>query len=143
MPRRNLAVELLEKLLKDEVKVRFRRNLVESRRFSEMLQSAVVQYQNRAITSAQVIEELIKLAKEVRDAERRGDETLKRIAHELVATVRRNATIDWNLRESARAKMRVMVKRLLRKYGYPPDKQEHATQLVLTQAEVVCEEWAA
>jgi len=170
MPRCNLAVELLEKLLKDEVKVRFRRNLVESRRFSEMLQSAVVQYQNRAITSAQVIEELIKLATEVREAERRGDElglsedelafydaletndsavavlgdeTLKRIAQELVATVKRNATIDWNLRESARAKMRVMVKRLLRKYGYPPDKQEHATQLVLTQAEVVCEEWAA
>ena len=137
--------------------------------FSEMLQSAVVQYQNRAITSAQVIEELIKLAKEVREAERRGDElgltedelafydaletndsavavlgdeTLKRIAQELVETVKRNATIDWNLRESARAKMRVVVKRLLRKYGYPPDKQEHATQLVLTQAEVVCEEWA-
>jgi type I restriction enzyme R subunit len=72
-----------------------------------------------------------------------GDETLKRIAQELVETVKRNATIDWNLRESARAKMRVMVKRLLRKHGYPPDKQEHATQLVLTQAEVVCEEWAA
>jgi type I restriction enzyme, R subunit len=170
MPRRNLAVELLEKLLKDEVKARFRRNLVESRRFSEMLQSAVIQYQNRAITSAQVIEELIKLATEVREAERRGDElgltedelafydaletndsavavlgdeTLKRIAQELVATVKRHATIDWNLRESARAKMRVMVKRLLRTYGYPPDKQEHATQLVLTQAEVVCEEWAA
>ena len=129
----------------------------------------MIQYQNRAITSAQVIEELIKLAKEVREAERRGDElglnedelafydaletndsavavlgdeTLKRIAQELVETVKRNATIDWNLRESARAKMRVVVKRLLRKYGYPPDKQEHATQLVLTQAEVVCEEWA-
>ena len=71
-----------------------------------------------------------------------GDETLKQIAQELVSTVRRNATIDWNLRESARAKMRVMVKRLLRKYGYPPDKQERATQLVLEQAEVVCGEWA-
>ena len=130
----------------------------------------MIQYQNRAITSAQVIEELIKLAKEVREAERRGDElglnedalafydaletngsavavlgdeTLKRIAQELVETVKRNANIDWTLRESARAKMRVMVKRLLRKHGYPPDKQEHATQLVLTQAEVVCEEWAA
>jgi len=130
----------------------------------------VIQYQNRAITSAQVIEELIKLAKEVREAERRGDElglnedalafydaletndsavavlgdeTLKRIAQELVETVKRNANIDWTLRESARAKMRVMVERLLRKHGYPPDKQEHATQLVLTQAEVVCEEWAA
>ena len=170
MPRRNLAVELLEKLLRDEVTVRFRRNLVESRRFSEMLQSAVIQYQNRAITSAQVIEELIKLAKEIREAKDRGeqlglsedevafydaletndsavavlgDATLKQIAQELVETVRRNATIDWNLRESARAKMRVMVKRLLRKYGYPPDKQEHATLLVLAQAEVVCEEWAA
>ena len=170
MPRRNLAVELLQKLLRDEVTVRFRRNLVESRRFSEMLQSAVIQYQNRAITSAQVIEELITLAKEIRESKDRGeqlgltedevafydaletndsavavlgDATLKKIAQELVGTVRRNATIDWSLRESARAKMRVMVKRLLRKYGYPPDKQEHATQLVLAQAEVVCEEWAA
>ena len=170
MPRRNLAVEMLEKLLRDEIKVRFRRNLVESRRFSEMLQSAVVQYQNRAITSAQVLEELIALAKEIREAKERGeqlgltedevafydaletndsavavlgDETLKLIAQELVETVKRNATIDWNLRESARAKMRVVVKRLLRKYGYPPDKQEHATRLVLAQAEVVCEEWAA
>ena len=130
----------------------------------------MIQYQNRAITSAQVIEELIKLAKEVREAERRGDElglnedalafydalktngsavavlgdeTLKRIAQELVETVKRNANIDWTLRESARAKMRVMVERLLRKHGYPPDKQEHATQLVLAQAEVVCAEWAA
>ena len=170
MPRRNLAVELLQKLLHDEIKTRFRRNLVEARAFSEMLQSAVIQYQNRAITSAQVIEELIRLAKELREAHQRGeelglsedelafydaleandsavavlgDETLKRIAQELVETVRRNATIDWSLRESARAKMRVMVKRLLRKYGYPPDKQEHATQLVLKQAEVACEEWAA
>jgi type I restriction enzyme R subunit len=170
MPRRNLAVEMLEKLLRDEVTVRFRRNLVESRRFSEMLQHAVIQYQNRAITSAQVIEELIKLAKEIREAKDRGeqlglnedevafydaletndsavavlgDATLKAIAQELVITVRNNATIDWNLRESARAKMRVMVKRLLKKYGYPPDKTEHATQLVLAQAEVVCEEWAA
>jgi type I restriction enzyme R subunit len=170
MPRRNLAVEMLEKLLRDEVSVRFRRNLVESRRFSEMLQSAVIQYQNRAITSAQVLEELIKLAKEIREAKDRGeqlgltedevafydalevndsavavlgDATLKQIAQELVQTLRRNATIDWKLRESARAKMRVMVKRLLRQHGYPPDKQEHATQLVLAQAEVVCEEWAA
>ena len=170
MPRRNLAVEMLEKLLRDEVKTRFRRNLVESRRFSEMLQSAVVQYQNRAVTSAQVLEELIELAREIREAKARGDrlglnedelafydaletndsavavlgdEALKAIAQELVETVKRNATIDWNLRESARARMRVMVKRLLRKHGYPPDRQEHATALVLAQAEVVCEEWAA
>jgi len=169
MPRRNLAVEMLEKLLRDEVKVRFHRNLVGSRRFSEMLQSAVIQYRNRAITSAQVIEELIALAKDIREAGERGaqlgltedevafydaletndsaiavlgDETLKRIAQELVETVKRNATIDWNLRESARARMRVMVKRLLKKHGYPPDKTEHATALVLAQAEVVCEEWA-
>jgi type I restriction enzyme R subunit len=135
-----------------------------------MLQSAVVQYQNRAITSAQVLEELIALAKDIREAKQRGeelgltedeiafydaletndsavavlgDETLKLIAQELVETVKRNATIDWNLRESARARMRVVVKRLLRKYGYPPDKQEHATALVLAQAEVICEEWAA
>jgi type I restriction enzyme R subunit len=169
MPRRNLALELLQKLLADEIKTRFRRNVVESRRFSEMLAAALRQYLNRALTSAQVIEELIDLARELREAHRRGqqlglsedelafydaletndsavtvlgDETLKQIAQELVSTVRRNATIDWNLRESARAKMRVMVKRLLRKYGYPPDKQERATQLVLEQAEVVCGEWA-
>jgi type I restriction enzyme R subunit len=164
MPRKNLAVELLQKLLNDEIKTRFRRNVVESRKFSEMLEAAVRQYLNRAITSAQVIEELIAMATDLREAHHRGeklglsedelafydaletndsavavlgDETLKTIAQELVQTVRRNSTVDWNLRESARAKMRVVVKRLLRKHGYPPDKQEKATQLVLEQAEAV------
>lgn len=127
-------------------------------------------HQNRAITSAQVIEELIKLARESREAKDRGeqlglnedeaafydapetndsavavlgDDTLKAIAQALVVTVKGNATIDWNLRESARAKMRVMVERLLKKYGYPPDKTEHATALVLAQAEAVCDERTA
>ncbi|MBM3148078.1 MAG: DUF3387 domain-containing protein, partial [Actinobacteria bacterium] len=170
LPRRNLAVELLRKLLNDEIKARFRRNVVEQRSFSEMLEQAIRQYNLRALTTVEVIDELIKLARELREAHKRGeqlglsddelafydalgtndsavavlgDDTLKAIAQELVATVKRNATIDWSLRESARARMRVMVKRLLRKYGYPPDKQEQATVLVLQQAEALSEEWAA
>jgi type I restriction enzyme R subunit len=170
LPRKNLAVELLRKLLNDEIKARFRRNVVEQRSFSEMLEQAIRQYNLRALTTVEVIDELIKLARELREAHNRGeqlglgddelafydalgtndsavavlgDETLKTIAQELVATVKRNATIDWSLRESARAKMRVMVKRLLRTYGYPPDKQEQATVLVLQQAEARSEEWAA
>ncbi len=135
-----------------------------------MLEQAIRQYNLRALTTVEVIDELIKLARELREAHKRGeqlglsddelafydalgtndsavavlgDDTLKAIAQELVATVKRNATIDWSLRESARAKMRVMVKRLLRKYGYSPDKQEQATVLVLQQAEALSEEWAA
>jgi len=168
MPHPNLAVELLRKLLNDEIKTRSRKNLVQSRSFSEMLAQTVRAYQNRAIEAAQVIEELIALAKEMREANRRGedlgltedeiafydalevndsavkvlgDETLKAIARELVETVQRNATIDWTVKESIRAKMRVMVKRLLRKYGYPPDKQEKATQTIIEQAELIAKDW--
>ena len=170
MPHRNLAVELLEKLLKNEVRTRSRKNLVQARSFAEMLEKAVRAYQNRAIETAQVIEELIKLAKEMKDADRRGenlglsedeiafydaletndsavqvlgDDTLKTIARELVETVRRNVTIDWTVREAVRAKLRVLVKRILRKYGYPPDKQEKATVTVLEQAELLCQDWVA
>jgi len=168
MPQRNLAVELLQKLLKGELAIRRKKNVVQARSFAEMLEQTIRRYQNRAIEAAQVIEELIALAKEMREANARGeslglsedelafydaletndsavkvlgDETLLKIARELVETVRNNVTIDWTLRENVRAQLRVLVKRILRKYGYPPDKQEKATQTVLEQAEMLCEEW--
>jgi type I restriction enzyme R subunit len=168
LPHKNLAVEVLRKLLNDEIKVRSRKNVVQARSFSKMLEESIIKYQNRAIEAAQVIEELITLAREMRTAQKRGeelnlnedeiafydalevndsavkvlgDETLKNIAHELVSAVRRNVSIDWTVRENARAHIRVIVKRILRKYGYPPDKQEKATQTVLEQAEVLCSEW--
>jgi type I restriction enzyme R subunit len=170
LPHRNLALELLRKLLSDEIKTRSKKNLVQSRSFAEMLEKSVRAYQNRAIETAQVIEELIQLAKGIRDADRRGeelglseeetafydaletndsavavlgDDTLRIIAHELVETVRRNVSIDWTVKETVRAKLRVMVKRILRKYGYPPDKQEKATETVMQQAELLCADWAA
>ena len=169
MPQRNLAVELLQKLLKGELYIRRRKNVVQARSFAEMLEHTLRRYQNRAIEAAQVIEELIQLAKEMREANARGeqlglsddelafydaletndsavqvlgDETLRAIARELVDTVRSNVTIDWTLRENVRAKLRAMVKRILRKHGYPPDKQEKATFTVLEQAEVLSEGWA-
>jgi type I restriction enzyme R subunit len=169
MPQRNLAVELLQKLLKGEVKERRRKNVVQARSFAEMLEQTIRKYQNRAIEAAQVIEELIQLAQAMREANARGeqlglsedelafydaletndsavkvlgDETLRGIARELVATVRNNVTIDWTLRENVRAQLRVLVKRILRKHGYPPDKQEKATQTVLEQAALLSEEWA-
>ena len=169
MPHRNLAVELLQKLLKGEVSARRRRNVVQARSFAEMLEQALRRYQNRAIEAAQVIEELIELAKEMREANARGDrlglsedelafydaletndsavqvlgdETLRDIARQLVETVRSNVTIDWTLRENVRANLRRLVRRILRKHGYPPDKQEKATQTVLEQAEVLSEGWA-
>lgn len=168
MPHRNLAVELLRKLLNDEIRVSSRKNVVQARSFAEMLETSIRKYQNRAIEAAQVIEELINLAREMREAQQRGenlgmtddeiafydalevndsavkvlgDEALKTIAHELVEAVRRSVTIDWTARENARAQIRVIVKRILRKYGYPPDKQEKATQTVLEQAEVLCKDW--
>jgi len=169
MPQRNLAVELLQKLLKGELSTRRRKNVVQARSFSEMLEQTIRRYQNRAIEAAQVIEELIKLAKEMREASARGeslrlsedelafydaletndsavkvlgDETLRTIAQELVRTVRANVTIDWTLRENVRAQLRVLVKRILRRYGYPPDKQEKATETVLEQAALLSGEWA-
>jgi len=170
MPQRNLAVELLQKLLEGELTTRRRRNVVQARSFAEMLEQTIRRYQNRAIEAAQVIEELIGLAKEMREAHARGDalklsedelafydaletndsavkvlgdDTLRTIAQELVRTVRANVTIDWTLRENVRAQLRVLVKRILRKYGYPPDKQEKATETVLEQAALLSEEWAA
>ncbi len=168
MPQRNLAVELLRKLLQSELKLRSKKNLIRSRSFLELLEASLRKYLNRAIETAQVIEELIALAKQMREDEKRGkdlglsgeevafydaletndsavkalgDENLRFIAQELVKAIRENVTIDWTVREAVRAKLRVMVKRILRKYGYPPDKQEKATQTVLEQAELLCKEW--
>ena len=170
MPQRNLAVELLQKLLKGEIAARRRKNVVQARSFVEMLERTLRRYQNRGVEAAQVIEELIQLAREMRKANARGeklglkedelafydaletndsavqvlgDATLRDIARELVETVRGNVTIDWTLRENVRANLRRLVKRILRKHGYPPDKQEKATQTVLEQAEVLSEGWAA
>lgn len=170
MPHRNLALEVLQKLLNDEIKVRSKKNLVQSRSFAEMLERTIRRYQNRTIEAAQVILELIEIAKEMRDANSRGeklglneeeeafydalevndsavkvlgDETLKTIARELVEAVHRNVTIDWTVRENVRARLRTMVKRILRKYGYPPDKQEKATLTVLEQAELLCADWVS
>ena len=172
MPQRNLAVELLRKLLVGEIKTRSQRNVVQARSFTELLERSIRRYQNRAIETAhyQVIEELITLAKDMRAANARGEELglsedelafydaletndsavkvlgetiLKTIARELVATVHKNVTIDWTLRQNARAQLRVLVKRILRKHGYPPDKQEKATQTVLEQAALLSETWAA
>ena len=169
MPQRNLAVELLQKLLKGEIAARRRKNVVQARSFVEMLERTLRRYQNRAVEAAQVIEELIQLARDMREAAARGeklglkedelafydaletndsavqvlgDATLRDIARELVETVRGNVTIDWTLRENVRANLRRLVKRILRKHGYPPDKQEKATQTVLEQAEVLSAGWA-
>ncbi len=163
MPQRNLAVEVLERLLNDEVKARARKNLVQSRAFSEMLEGTIQRYQNRAVTTAQVIEELIQLARELREVETRGeelglssqevafydalaanesagqvlgDEALRIIAREVAEVVRKNTTIDWTVRESARANLRRLVRRVLNQRGYPPDKREAATQTVLEQAQL-------
>ncbi len=170
LPQKNLALELLKKLINDDIRIRSRKNLVQARSFAEMLEEAVRKYQNRAIEAAEVIEELIKLAREMRAAHDRGeqlkltedevafydalevndsavkvlgDETLRTIARELVEKVRQSVRIDWTIRENARAEIRVLVKRILRKYGYPPDKEEKATKTVLEQAEILCKEWAA
>jgi type I restriction enzyme R subunit len=170
MPERNLAVELLAKLLKGEIKARSRRNVVEARSFEKMLDEAVRRYQNRAVETAQVIEELIALARDMRARDARGeqlgltedelafydalgvndsavavlgDETLRDIARELVKTVKDNVKIDWTVREDVRAQLRVYVKRCLKRHGYPPDKQAKATITVLEQAEVLSEHWVA
>ena len=170
MPQRNLAVELLQKLLKGELATRRRKNVVQARSFAEMLEQTLRRYQNRTVEATQVIEELIGLARELREANARGeklglsedelafydaletndsavqvlgDDTLRDIARELVDTVRGNVTIDWTLRENVRANLRRLVRRILRKHGYPPDKQEKATRTVLEQAEALSAGWAA
>ena len=169
LPERNLAVELLERLLEGEIRTRFARNIVQQVKFSDLLANVIQRYQNRAIETAQVIEELIAMAKKFKEAISRGeelglnadelafydalannenavqemgDEILKKIAHELAENLRQNIGVDWSVRESVRAKLRLMVKRILRKYKYPPDQQEAAVTLVLEQAETLSAEWA-
>lgn len=165
MEHKNLAVELLKKLLDGEIKIRARKNVVMARSFTELLENAIAKYHNRAIETIQVIDELISIAKTMREASNRGDklgltedevafydalgvndsavavlgdDQLRMIAQEIAKSVRNNVKIDWAIRENVRAEMRVIVKRILRKYGYPPDKQAHATELVLEQAELIC-----
>ena len=169
MTRRNLAVDLLQKLIKGEISTRRHQNMVQARSFAGMLEETIRRYQNRAIEAAQVIEELVALAKEIREANARGEElgltenelafydaletndsavkilgndTLRVIAQELVETIRNNITVDWTLRESVRANLRIKVRQVLRKHGYPPDKAQKATDTVIQQAELLSEEWA-
>jgi len=170
MPHRNLAIELLKKLLEDDIRSRRRKNVVEARSFAEMLEQTIRRYQNRALETAEIIEELIRIAKEFRQSSSRGedlgltddelafydalgtndsavkvlgDDTLRAIARELTDSIRNSVTIDWKVRENVRARIRVMVKRILRKHGYPPDREQKATQTVLEQAEVLSEGWVA
>ena len=169
LPERNLAVELLERLLEGEIKSKFASNVVQNKKFSDMLTDVVQRYQNRSIEAAQVMEELVEMAKKFRAAAARGeqlgltddevrfydalvhnesavreltDATLKLIAHELAENLRQNLTVDWSARESVQARLRLMVKRILRKYKYPPDQQEAAVDLVLQQAKALGETWA-
>ncbi|HXO39679.1 MAG TPA: type I restriction endonuclease subunit R, partial [Candidatus Acidoferrum sp.] len=170
LPQKNLAIEALRKLLNDQIKVQSKKNLVQSRVFSEMLEKTIHKYQNRSLDTAEIIAELVNLARNMRESQGReeklklsteelafydalevndsavkilGDETLRLIALELVDTVRRNATIDWTMKENVRARMRTMVKRILRAHGYPPDKEEQATFTVIAQAELLGKHWAA
>jgi type I restriction enzyme R subunit len=167
--KKNLALEALRKLINGEVRSQSRRNIVQSRAFSERLEAAIARYHSNAITTVQVLEELIQLAKDMRAARERGeeqglnpeevafydalaennsakelmgDEKLRVIAHELVMGLKSSVTVDWMHREGARARMRVLVKKILRKYGYPPDLQDSAVQTVLQQAEALSAEWA-
>jgi type I restriction enzyme R subunit len=169
LPERNLAVELLERLLEGEIKSKFASNVVQQKKFSELLGNVITRYQNRSIETAQVMEELVEMAKKFRDAASRGealglsddevrfydalannesavrelsDETLKKIAHELTENLRKNLSVDWSERESVRASLRLMVRRILRKYKYPPDMQDAAVELVLQQAQALGESWS-
>jgi type I restriction enzyme, R subunit len=166
----NLALQALQKLLNDEIRSRSRSNVVETKKFSERLEAAIARYHTNALSTVEILQELIQLAKDVRAAHQRGeaeglsadeiafydalaenesaveamgDDQIKVIAHELLISLRNNVTVDWSHRESARAKMRVLVKRILRRYGYPPDLQDAAVQTVLAQAEALSARWAA
>ena len=169
MPQKNLAFEMLKKLLNDEIKIRQKKNLVQAKSFLEMLDKAIKAYTNKSIETAEVIEQLIELAKKMRDEQKRskkmgltedevafydalvdhdgvkeimGDEKLMIIARELVESIHKSVAIDWTMRENVQAEMRVKVKKILRKYGYPPDKQQKATDTVLEQAKLLCKDWA-
>jgi type I restriction enzyme R subunit len=169
LPEKNLAIELLERLLEGEIKARFSGNIVQGKKFSDLLVNTIKRYQNRAIETAQVIEELIDMAKKFREAAGRAenlglsedeirfydalaenesavieltDETMKKIAQELTQKLRQSITVDWYSRENVRATLRLMVKRILKKYKYPPDKQESAVELILQQTQALGEAWA-
>jgi len=168
MPQKNLAFEMLKKLLNDQIRIRLKKNIVQQRSFLDLLEKAIKSYTNKSIETAEIIQELIDLAKKIREDQNRGrdlglnedevafydaladnesakevlgDETLRTIARELVVTVKKNITIDWSVRESVQAKLRLIVKKVLKKYGYPPDKQEKATITVLEQAKLLGYEW--
>jgi len=170
MPQKNLAFEMLKKLLNDQIRIRLKKNIVQQRSFLDLLEKAIKAYTNKSIETAEIIQELIDLAKKIREEQNRGkdiglnedevafydaladnesakqvlgDETLRTIARELVVTVKKNITIDWSVRESVQAKLRVIVKKILKKYGYPPDKQEKATITVLEQAKLLGDEWVS
>ena len=168
MPMRNLAVELLEKLLKDDIKSKTRNNVVQEKKYADRLQETLRKYNNRAIETAQVIEELIQMAKDFQEDLKReaelglnpdevafydalanneravrtlGDETLKKIAIELTEKLRKSTTVDWQVRDSVRAQLKILVRRTLQRYKYPPDKELEAIELVMKQAEVLSNSW--
>ncbi|MEK7825000.1 MAG: type I restriction enzyme endonuclease domain-containing protein, partial [Nitrospirota bacterium] len=170
MKHKNLGIELLKKILNDEIKVRLKFNITEGKNLLDMLEVSIKKYQNNLLTTAEIIEELLAIARQIRTvdglAEKLkltkdefafytaleindsavkilGDETLKSIAREIADKVRKNATIDWAMKESARAKLMVIVRRTLNKYGYPPDKQQKAVDTILKQAEVLADYWVA
>jgi type I restriction enzyme R subunit len=169
MPQKNLAFEALKKLLMDEIRIRRKKNLIQARSFEDLLDKAIKAYTNRSVEAAEIVQQLIELAKKMREEQQRGakldlteeevafydaladnesakqvlgDQTLRAMARELVETVRNNVTIDWTIRDAVQARLRVLVKRLLKKYHYPPDKQEIATITVLEQAKLLCKDWA-
>jgi type I restriction enzyme R subunit len=169
IPQKNLAVELLQRLLREQVQTRFKTNLVKQKRFSELLQASLAKYANRSIEAAQVIEELIAMARQFRDdadkaaamglsepeiafydalahnqsaQELMGDDVLMSMARELAAKLRGNLSIDWQYKENVRARLRTMIKALLKRYKYPPDQEAAAIDLVLQQTELISEEWA-
>jgi len=170
MKRKNLALELLKKILDDEIKTRTKKNFIQSKKLSDMLDAAIKKYQNNLLTAAQVIEELINIAREIKESDARGDklglsddeiafydaliengsakdvlgdDTLRELAQILVQKVKANTAIDWTIKESVQAKLRVIVKRILRQYGYPPDKQLIATENILKQAELFADDWSS
>jgi len=169
MPQKNLAFESLKKLLNDEIRIISKRNIVQGKSFMDMLDKTIKKSTNKSIEAAQIIDELIELARKIRDGKRRGehknlsqdeiafydalgvndsavkilgDDILRKIALDLTKTIRNNVTIDWTQRESVQAELRLKVKKILRKYGYPPDKEKKATETVLKQAEHIAKNWA-
>ena len=167
MKHKNLGLELLQKILNDEIKARLSFNIVGGKKLLDMLESTIKKYQNNLLTTAEIIEELIAIARQIREVDGLadklklskdefafynalevndsavkglGDEILMTIAREIADKVRKNATIDWTMKESARARLMVIVRRTLNKYGYPPDKQQKAIDTVLKQAELIAEE---